>query len=140
MHPMLRSSHIPPGQVWAGRIISALAIVFLALDGAVKLVPITPVTETLAQLGYPATASLARGLGVLALLCTLLYAIPRTSVLGAILLTGYLGGAIASHLRAGSPTFSHLLFGVYLGAMIWGGLYLRDRRTRALNPPARQQR
>jgi hypothetical protein len=86
----------------------------------------------LQQLGYPATPTLARGLGVLSLLCTLLYAIPRTSVIGAILLTGLLGGAIATHLRAQSPVFSHLLFGVYIGAMVWGGLYLRNARLRAL--------
>lgn len=86
------------------------------------------------QLGYPANVSLARGLGILTLVCTVLYAIPRTSVLGAILLTGLLGGAIATHLRVGSPLFTHLLFGVYLGLMVWGALYLRDDRLRALIP------
>ena len=79
---------------------------------------------------------MARGLGVLGLTCTLLYAWPRTAVLGAILLTGYFGGAIATHLRAGSPIFSHLLFGFYLGLMVWGGLYLRDPRIRRLLPSA----
>ena len=127
---------IRPLQIWAGRILSAVVIVFLTADGIMKLVPIDAVTETLTQMGYPASVDLARGLGVLLLLCTLLYTIPRTSVLGAILLTGYLGGAIASHLRIGSPVFSHLLFGAYLGLMMWGGLYLRDRRARALNPLA----
>ena len=134
---MLTSSRIyqiPPVQIWAGRILSGVVILFLTLDGAIKLVPIAAVTETLAQMGYPASAGLARGLGILLLLCTLLYGIPRTSLLGAVLLTGYLGGAIASHLRIGSPVFSHLLFGAYLGLMLWGGLYLRDRRVRALNP------
>jgi hypothetical protein len=77
---------------------------------------------------------LARGLGILGLVCAALYAYPRTSVLGAILLTGYLGGTVATHLRAGSPVFSHMLFGVYLGIMLWGGLYLRDDRLRALIP------
>ena len=76
----------------------------------------------------------ARGLGILGLVCTALYAYPRTSVLGAILLTGYLGGAVATHLRVGSPVFSHMLFGIYLGIMLWGGLYLRDDRLRALIP------
>jgi hypothetical protein len=127
---------IPPGQIWAGRILSAVVILFLIFDGTIKLVPIAAVTESLTQMGYPASEGLARGLGLLLLLCTLLYAIPRTSVLGAVLLTGYLGGAIASHLRIGSPIFSHLLFGAYLGLMLWGGLYLRDRRARALNPLA----
>lgn len=136
MTTSIRSFEIPPVQIWAGRILSAVVILFLTFDGTIKLVPIAAVTETLAQMGYPASAGLARGLGVLLLLCTLLYAIPRTSLLGAVLLTGYLGGAIASHLRIGSPVFGHLLFGAYLGLMLWGGLYLRDRRARALNPLA----
>lgn len=120
--------------VWAGRIMSGLVIAFLLFDGAVKLVPIDPVTETMEQLGYPVSATLARGLGVVTLVCTVLYLVPQTSVLGAILLTGYLGGAIATHLRVGSPIFSHLLFGLYLGLMVWGGLYLRDPWLRALLP------
>jgi hypothetical protein len=132
-HPI---HQIPRVQIWTGRALSALVILFLTFDGAVKLVPIAAVTETLAEMGYPASAGLARGLGVLLLFCTLLYAIPRTSLLGAILLTGYLGGAIASHLRIDSPIFSHLLFGAYLGVMLWAGLFLRDRRARALNPIA----
>lgn len=120
---------------WAGRILSGLVIVFLLFDGIVKLVPLDIVIETSGQLGIP--GSLARTLGVLTLVCAILYAIPQTSVLGAILLTGYLGGAIYVHLRAGSPLFTHLLFGVYLGLMAWGGLYLRDPRVRALIPLAR---
>jgi DoxX-like family len=120
--------------IWTGRVLSGLVILFLAVDGAMKLVPIAPVTEAMIQLGYPASADLARGLGVLTLICTALYAFPRTSVLGAILLTGYMGGAMATHLRIGSPLFSHLLFGFYLGLMAWGGLYLRDERLRALIP------
>lgn len=123
--------------VWAGRILSGLVILFLVSDGGIKLVPLDVVTETTAQLGYPGTVNFARFLGVLTLVCTLLYAYPRTSVLGAILLTGYLGGAIATHVRIGNPLFSHTLFGVYLGLMIWGGLYLRDPRIRALIPFSR---
>ncbi len=118
--------------LWAGRILSGLVILFLLFDGVMKLPPLAPVTESLAQLGYPVT--LARGLGILTLICALLYAIPRTSILGAILLTGLLGGAIATHLRVGSPIFTHLLFGAYLGVMLWGGLFLRDERVRALVP------
>jgi hypothetical protein len=118
--------------VVVGRVISGLAILFMIFDGVIKLPPIAEVITTLQQLGYPATPAFARGLGVLSLLCTLLYAIPRTSVIGAILLTGLLGGAIATHLRAQSPIFSHLLFGVYVGALVWGGLYLRNPRLRAL--------
>ena len=117
-----------------GRIVSGLVVAFLLVDGAIKLVPIAVVTETMAQLGWPASDTLARVLGVLTLAGTILYALPRTSVLGAILLTGYLGGAIATHVRVGSPLFSHTLFGVYLGLLVWGGLYLRDRRLRALIP------
>ena len=120
--------------MWTGRILSGLVVLFLLFDGAMKLIPISAVTETMEQLGYPASADLARGLGVITLLCTVLYAVPRTAVLGAILLTGYLGGAMATHLRVGSPIFSHLLFGSYLGLMVWGGLYLRDPRLRALIP------
>lgn len=120
--------------IWLGRTLSGLVILFLAADGIMKLVPIPIVTETMGQLGYPASVELARGLGVVTLLCTALYAFPRTTVLGAILLTGYMGGAMATHLRVGSPLFSHTLFGLYLGLMIWGGLYLRDERLRALIP------
>ena len=94
--------------------------------------PLTIVTETMTALGYP--IGLERGLGVLTLVCVLLYAVPRTAVLGAILLTGLFGGAMATHLRIGSPLFSHLLFGLYLGLLVWGGLYLRDARLRALIP------
>jgi len=123
------------GAVWTGRLMSGLVIAFLLVDGAMKLVPLDVVAETSEQLGIPADQ--ARTLGVLTLACTALYAFPRTAILGAILLTGYLGGAIATHLRAGSPVFTHLLFGLYLGLMVWGGLYLRDARLRALIPVAR---
>jgi hypothetical protein len=123
--------------VWTGRILSGLVILFLIFDGGIKLVPLDIVTETTAQLGYPGTVNFARFLGILTLACTLLYAYPPTAVLGAILLTGYLGGAIATHVRIGNPLFSHTLFGVYLGLMIWGGLYLRDPRIRALIPFSR---
>ena len=125
---------LPRGAVTTGYMLSGLVILFLAVDGAVKLVPIAPVTDTMAQLGWPASAEMARTLGVLTLLCTALYAWPRTAVLGAILLTGYMGGAMATHLRVDSPLFSHLLFGFYLGLMIWGGLWLREPRLQALIP------
>jgi hypothetical protein len=120
------------GAIWTGRVLSGLVIAFLLADGAMKLVPLAVVVETSEQLGIP--GHLARLLGVLTVACTLLYAIPRTAVLGAILLTGYLGGAMAIHLRVGSPVFTHLLFGLYLGVAVWGGLYLRDARLRALIP------
>ncbi|HET7268070.1 MAG TPA: DoxX family protein [Oleiagrimonas sp.] len=128
------STTISPAARWTGRLLSALVIVFLLLDAAIKLAALPVVTQTLVDLGYPDSAGLARGLGVLTLACVLLYAYPRTAVLGAVLLTGLLGGAMATHLRAGSPVFSHFLFGAYLGLIAWGGLYLRDPRLRALLP------
>ena len=114
--------------------LSGLVVAFMVFDGVIKLIPLAVVIEATAQLGYPSSPSLARTLGILGLVCTALYALPRTSVLGAILLTGYLGGTVATHLRAGSPIFSHMLFGVYLGIMLWGGLYLRNDRLRGLIP------
>ncbi|MDB5549286.1 MAG: hypothetical protein JWP21_2733 [Tardiphaga sp.] len=126
--------------LWTGRILSGAVVAFLLLDGVIKLVPIAPVTETLRQLGFTVTDDLARGIGVLTLLCAILYAIPRTSVLGAILLTGLLGGAMATHLRADSPLFTHLLFGFYVGVIAWFGLWLRDPRLRGLLPVSRSIR
>lgn len=117
-----------------GMILSGLLVAFLVFDGVIKLIPLAVVTETMAGLGYSADPALARLLGVITLGCAILYAIPRTSVLGAILLTGLLGGAIATHLRIGSPLFSHVLFGGYLGLMAWGGLYLRYEAVRKMIP------
>ena len=119
---------------WTGRILSGLVIVFLMFDGAIKLVPWPVVTETMDKMGYGPGETLARSLGLITIVCTVLYAIPPTSILGAILLTGYLGGAMAAHVRIGSPLFSHTLFGLYLGLMVWGGLWLRDRRLRTMIP------
>jgi hypothetical protein len=119
---------------WLGRGISGLVILFLLFDGAIKLVPWPVVTETMDRIGYGSSETLARTLGAITVACTVLYAIPPTSILGAILLTGYLGGAMASHLRIGSPLFTHALFGFYLGLMVWGGLWLRDRKLRTLMP------
>jgi hypothetical protein len=100
------------------------------MDAAMKLLALPVVLEASGQLGF-AGEGMARALGVLLLFCTLLHLAPRTAVIGAILLTGYLGGAVAAHVRVGSPLFSHVLFGVYLGVMLWGGLYLRNPRLRA---------
>ena len=122
---------------WLGRILSGLVILFLLFDGAIKLVPWPVVTETMDRMGYGSSETLARSLGVITLVCTILYAVPPTSILGAILLTGYLGGAMASHVRIGSPLFSHILFGFYLGLMVWGGLWLRNRSLRDLMPFSR---
>ena len=116
-----------------GWVLSGLAIAFLLMDATMKLLALSVVLETSGPLGFPG-ATMARGLGVLLLVCTLLYAAPQTAVLGAILLTGYLGGAVATHVRVGDPLFSHILFGVYVGVFLWLGLYLRDARLRALVP------
>jgi hypothetical protein len=118
--------------IWTGRVMSGLVILFMLLDGGMKLIPMDVVLKASEPLGLP--GSLARTLGVLSIVSTLLYAFPRTAVLGAILLTGYFGGAIATHLRVGDPLFTHVLFGAYLGLLVWGGLYLRDDRLRALIP------
>src|ERR1700709_119337 len=120
--------------LWLGRVLSGLVILFMLFDGAIKLVPWPVVTETMDRIGYGSSETLARPLGAISIACTVLYAIPPTSILGAILLTGYLGGAIASHVRIDSPLFSHILFGFYLGLMVWGGLWLRDRGLRDLIP------
>jgi DoxX-like family len=114
-----------------GRIVSGLPSLFLLLDGVMKLVKPAPVIQATVQLGYPESSIL--GLGILLLTCTVIYIIPRTSALGAILLTGYLGGAVASHVRIGSGLFP-VFFAVMLGVLIWGGLFLRDERLRALIP------
>jgi hypothetical protein len=119
--------------------LSGLVVAFMLFDGGIKLVPLEAVTTASAELGYPATAEMARGLGVMGLLCTALYLYPRTSVLGAVLLTAYMGGTVATHLRVGNPLFSHMLFGVYLALFAWGGLYLRDARLRALFPIRKQE-
>lgn len=117
-----------------GYAMSGLVIAFMLFDGSIKLIPMDVVLETHTMLGYPATVELARALGLLGLICTALYAYPRTAVLGAVLLTAYMGGTVATHLRVGNPLFSHMLFGVYLALLAWGGLYLRDSRVRALLP------
>jgi hypothetical protein len=127
-----QNARISKGRIWTGRIMSALPALFLLVDGIGKLVKPAPVVKGTVQLGYPESVLL--GLGIVLLACTVLYVIPRTAILGAILLTAYLGGAIATHVRVGSPLFSHILFPVYVAVLIWGGLYLRDERLRALIP------
>lgn len=117
---------------WTGIVISALPALFLFVDAVMKLMKPAPVVEATVKLGY--LESVIVPLGIVLLICTILYVVPRTSVLGAILLTGYLGGAVATHVRVGEPLFTHALFPVYLGVMIWLGLYLRDERLRALVP------
>jgi hypothetical protein len=117
-----------------GYALSALVVLFLLMDAVMKLMAMPIVLTTSAQLGYPGTADMAHGLGILLLGCIVLYVIPRTAILGAVLLTAYLGGTVATHLRVGNPLLTHMLFGVYLGVFIWGGLFLRDAALRALFP------
>ena len=118
--------------LWAGRIVGALPILFLLMDSVMKLLKPTFVVDATVKLGYQESTIVP--LGIVLLTCVILYVIPQTSVLGAILLTGYLGGAVATHVRVGDPLFSHVLFPVYLGILIWLGLYLRDVRLRELVP------
>jgi hypothetical protein len=113
-----------------GVVLSALPVLFLTFDAVIKLILIDPVVTSMSELGYP--IALARVIGALELGCLLIYVVPRTSIVGAILLTGFLGGAIASHARIESPLFTHTLFGTYVGLMIWGGLILRHSTLRAL--------
>ena len=117
---------------WAGRAASALVGLFLLFDAAIKVLRLPFAIEATMQLGYPASAVFP--IGVVELVCLALYAIPRTSVLGAILITGHLGGAVATHLRVGSPLLGYTLFPLYVAALLWGGLYLRNPRLRMLVP------
>ncbi len=121
---------ISVGQLWAGRVLSGIAVVFLFVDAMGKLFKVTPVVEGTVKLGYP--EGVVFPLGVLLLAGVVLYAIPKTSALGAIYLTAFLGGAVATHIRVGSPLATHVLFGVYVAAFVWGGLALRNPRLLAL--------
>jgi hypothetical protein len=118
--------------LWVGRVTTGLVALFLAFDSAIKLMQLDVVREAMVPLGYPDYLGLV--IGTIEAICLVLYVVPQTAVLGAILITGVLGGAIASHLRVGDPLFSHVLFGVYVGILAWGGLYLRDDRLRVLIP------
>jgi hypothetical protein len=117
---------------WIGVTLSGLAVAFLLFDAAMKVAKIAPVLEASVRIGY--SEATVRPIGLTLLACVVLYLVPRTAVLGAAMLTGYLGGAIATHVRLGDPLFSHTLFPVYFAALIWGGLYLRDARLRAIAP------
>ena len=120
------------GAVITGRLLSAIAVLFLAFDASMKILQVPAAVDGTKQLGYP--ASIILPLGIVQALCLALYLIPRTSVLGAILWTGYFGGAVATHLRLGNPLFTHVLSGVYVALLVWGGLWLRDARLRTLLP------
>lgn len=118
--------------LWGGRILSGLVTAFMLLDASMKVLRLEVAVQGTTSLGYP--EGVVVPLGLVQLACLVLYWMPRTAVLGAVLWTGYLGGAIATHVRLGNPLFSHVLFPVYVAAMFWGGLWLRDRHVRTVLP------
>ena len=124
--------------IWTSRVLAGLATLFLSFDAAIKVLGLPIAVEGTAQLGYP--TSVIFGIGVTEIVCLAAYLVPRTAVLGAILWTGYLGGAIATHVRVGNPLFSHVLFPIYVAAFIWDSLWLREPRLRALLPLAKGRR
>ena len=133
MSDQLQMSGARGASYWVGWSLSGLAIAFFVMDAGMKLLVLPVVLQASAALGFQGEG-MARELGVILLLCTVLYATPPTAMLGAVLLTGYLGGAVAAHLRVGDPLFTHVLSGVYGGLLVWGGLYLRDARLRTIFP------
>jgi len=118
--------------IWAGRVLSALVVAFMLFDGGITVIAFDFVTKGMAEFGFP--VDYARPLGSVMLLCTLLYAVPQTAVLGAILLTGFLGGTIVAHMPRPEPFLPHIVIALLMGAIVWGGLWLRDPRLRALVP------
>ena len=132
MATTIQSSPTSKKMLWAGRILTTIVVLFLLFDAALHLAKPPAVVTAFAQLGLP--LSLATPIGVIKVVCLALYLCPRTSTLGAILLTGYLGGAIAIQLRVGNPLFGEALFPVYIGVLLWGGLYFRNERLRGLIP------
>jgi hypothetical protein len=136
---MESSIHTGPAsnkRIWAGRIVSALPALFLLFDGTIHIMRIPAVVAGFAKAGFP--ISTAVPIGIIEIICIILYVIPRTSVLGAILLTGYLGGAVATNVRQQLPMLGYVLAPVYVAVFTWGGLWLRDSRVRSLIPLARQ--
>ena len=130
-NPLILTAQVPSRrEALLGRTLSGLAVLFLILDSTGKLFQVQPVVDGTVRLGY--SPDIVFTLGVLLLACVVTYVMPRTSLLGAVLLTGYLGGAVATHVRVASPLFSHILFPVYVGTLLWAGLVLRDARLRAL--------
>lgn len=116
----------------AGLVCTALVVLFLTFDTSLKVLQLAPAVEGTKSLGYPAGSVL--WIGLIELVCLAFYLVPRTAVLGAVLMTGYLGGAIATHVRLSNPLFTHTLFPIYVALLLWGGLYLREDRLRALLP------
>ncbi|WP_421894549.1 DoxX family protein [Marinoscillum sp.] len=129
---MTNTKSISKGRRWTARIMSGIVLLFMLMDSIMKFIQPPVVVETTVALGFAEDQIYI--LGILGLLSTLLYALPKTSILGAVLLTGYWGGVIATHLRLDNPLFSHLLFPVYLAILAWGGLWLVNEQLRALFP------
>jgi hypothetical protein len=125
-----QATFVSKKRLWTGRTLSGIVVLFLLFDSITKLITIKPVVDGMRQLGYP--VPLAPVIGAILLICVVLYVIPRTAPLGAILLTGYLGGAVASQLRLEMPLLGYTLFPIYVAVLAWGGLYLRDSRVRTL--------
>ena len=119
-------------RLWTGRVLTILTTLFLLFDAVMKFVQPQPVTDAMARLGFPMYLSVP--IGAILLVCTVLYALPPTCVLGAVLLTGYLGGAIVSQMRIGAPLLSTTLFPIYFAVLLWAGIYLREPRLRAIIP------
>jgi hypothetical protein len=132
MSNAIHTPHESRARLWAGRALLGVPVLFLVFDCVIKLVRIAPVLDSFNELGYP--ESLALAIGILESVCLIVLLVPRTSILGAILLTGYLGGAVATHVRVGSPLASHVLFPVYVALLIWAALFLREDRLRGLVP------
>lgn len=129
MHAPAEIVTISKASLWSGRIVTAVVILFMVVDGGIKVLKLAPAVDGTTRLGYP--ASLVLPIGIIALVCTLLYAIPKTAILGAILLTGYMGGATATQVRLEDPWF---FFPVAIGGLAWLGIFLRDERLRSLIP------
>lgn len=132
MQSTLEKAPFIDARLWTGRTMTGIAILFLAVDSVVKVIGFAAAAEGTVRLGYPATALLP--IGIIELACVFVYMVPRTSAFGAVLLTGYLGGAIATHVRVESPLFTHVLFPIYVAALVWGGLFLRDEQLRKVIP------
>jgi hypothetical protein len=129
---VIHNTDVSKGRLWTGRIMSGFIVLFMLFDSIIHFIKIEPVVQSFAQLGFP--IGLSSTIAIIQFICIVLYVIPRTSVLGAVLFTGYLGGAVVTLMRAGEPLFSHVLFPVYFGIILWGGLFLRNNELRRIFP------
>ncbi len=132
MQSEVQSQPDSKAKVWTSRVLSGIAVLFMLFDSTIHLMAIPPVVEAFNQLGF--SINLAVPIAIIEIVCVILYLVPQTSVFGVVLLTGYLGGAVAANLRIGTPLFSNVLFPVYIGILAWGGLFLRNARLRELFP------